>query len=601
MLIKPGSVNIGKFMNKICILVLFLLVIFPLVAEIQIESYVNKTNIGIQDIIQLTIEVKGEKLYGLKSPEINLPGFRKLGSSTSSGSSMSIMNGKMVRSETKSYIYNISPLKVGKLIIPPSTVKINKDSYTTKPIKITVKENSTSPPETEKQTENNLGRNSTKVNNLFLEIEISKNDYYLNEPIKIDYTLFSRFDIANISYSNEPSFNNFWKEDIFTANSYNFRKVNLNGLIFESMLMRSIALFPSKTGNLQIPSIELIVDVRTQARSFFDRGSTKRSVIKSKPVIVNVKPLPEKGKPAGFSGAVGDFTLTSNISTAELKVGESFTYTLEIRGNGNLNQFDPPVLPEIQHLRFFEPEISTEISDNMISGKKIIKYLVIAQEKGVFNIPSLQFSYFDPILKKYNTKKTKTYTLNIAEGDLTFIPTGISQSKVVLEGRDIGFVLTGIDIKSHSLIFSSFYYWLCWIILLFSFPLVWFYRREQTRLIEDYDYNRMKQANKILRKYMRQATIEAKRQNIDFYTSVQRGLSNFLADKLKQRRGSETDEVISLMYRKNVDENIIQKINNIFSRCDQVRFMPGGSDTDRIQADYDLLKEILSDISRIKV
>ena len=396
-------------MKKIVIIFSLLLAFnFLFSNELEVDAYVDQTKIGTSDQLTLTLEISGEKANNVRTPQLpDIKGFRVNGPSTSSSSSYSLINGKMTSEVKQKYIYTLIPKKTGNFLIPPISVKFGKQTYTTDPINIKVVQGSTEPaPPTSSRLRNNRNSTTTSSNledNLFVRTKISNKSPYKDEPILVEYTFYTRYDISNLSFGNDPAFTGFWKEDVFTPTQISFSRKNLDGIVYNTMLMRSIALFPTQTGTLEIPALELLVDIRTQSNSFFDFGSTKRYSIKSKSEKIKVKELPETGKPSGFINAVGNFNVSSQISESQLKVGDSFTYTLKLSGKGNLKQFDIPKLPEIKHLRFLEPEITTNINKDMISGSKTIKYLVIAQEKGTFDIPAIEFSYFDVQQQKYVT------------------------------------------------------------------------------------------------------------------------------------------------------------------------------------------------------
>ncbi|HHE37238.1 MAG TPA: protein BatD [Candidatus Cloacimonetes bacterium] len=590
--------------KKIIFSAQIILITFTLSAQLEVQSYVDKTKIGLQDYLKLTIEISGEDADRVSQPSLTkLENFDKLGSSSSSSSSIQIINGKMESSITKSYTYTLRPRKTGKFMIPPITIKYKKKSFVTKPITINVIEGSTEPaPPTSNRLKNNNQQSSDKLaDNLFIIAEVNKSSVYENEPIIVDYKIYTRYEVSDLEFASDPTFNGFWKEDVYTPSRINFKRETRNGMLFNMMLLRSVALFPNQTGNLHIPALEMNVDIRTQSRSFFDFGTTKRYIIKSQPKTINVKELPQAGRPSGFSGAVGNFKLSSNISEKEMKVGDSFTYTLEITGTGNLNQFDAPVLPDIPNLRFMEPEITTDIQNNKISGKKTIKYLVIAQEKGIFTIPAVFFSYFDIEQKKYITKQTKAFTIDVKEGDAVFIPSSSAQSTVQMEGYDIGFIIKDASLKNNVIFLDSFYYWLLWFLVLLSIPVSLFYAREKEKLAVNIDYVRQKKAKKILKKYMKQASIFAENNQLDFYTSAQTGLVNYLSDKLKISRGSTIETIIEKIGEKNFPENLIFKIKQLFEKCNQARFMPGGFSKENIKNDFTELQDIVGEISKIKM
>jgi BatD DUF11 like domain len=587
------------------VLILIMIFQFLLSQELEVDAYVDQTKIGTSDQLTLTLEISGEKANNVRTPQLPaIKGFRVSGPSSSSSSSYSMINGKMKSEVKQKYTYTLIPKKTGNFLIPPISVRFGKQTYTTDPINIKVVEGSAEPtPPTSSRLSNNRNSNNSTTNledNLFVRTKISNKSPYKDEPILVEYTLYSRYDISNLSFGNDPAFTGFWKEDVFTPTQINFSRGNLDGMVYNTMLMRSIALFPTKTGILEIPALELLIDIRTQSNSFFDFGSTKRYSIKSKPEKIKVKELPDFGKPSDFINAVGNFNVSSQISESQLKVGDSFTYTLKLTGKGNLKQFDIPKLPEIKHLRFLEPEITTNIDKDMISGSKTIKYLVIAQEKGTFDIPAIEFSYFNVQKQKYETKRSKQFKITVAEGEGSFIASSTAQSTVTQEGRDIGFIIRSDEIQHFKIYFDSILFWFIFFGILITIPFAVFYTNEQQKLVGNIDYQRQKQAAKILKRYMKQATEMADKADAEFYAAAQTGLSSYLADKLRINRGSTTDQIYSEISSKDISDEMKQRIKDIFEKCNQARFMPGGFSKENIEADFKLMKEIVSDLARMK-
>lgn len=576
---------------------------FLFAQDLQVDAYVDRNKIGLSDQLKFTIEISGAQADQVKTPELpEIKGFRNLGSSSSMSSSYSLINGKMTSEITQKYTFTLSPTQKGSFLIPPVTIKFRKQTFTTNPIDVTVLEGSTQPaPPASRGLDRSGTQSSDKLeDNLFLRLDVTNRSPYQNEPIQVEYKLYTRYDIANLSFGNDPVFNGFWKEDVFTPAQISLTRQNLQGVIYNTMLMRSITLFPTQTGTLEIPALELIVDIRTPARSFFDFGSTKRYTIKSKPQKIKVHELPEKDKPDIFKNAVGNFSISSQISETQLKVGDSFTFTVILNGKGNLKQFDIPQLPDIQHLRFLDPEITNEINKDKISGRKMIKYLVIAQEKGTFEIPAVVFSYFDPQQHKYITKRTMPYQIVVEEGDRFQIPSSSAQFAVTQEGRDIGFIISTTNLRSFSIYFDSLLYWLIFGGILLFLPLAMLYAGEQQKVAANLDYQRQKKAAKILKKYMKQATDLAMKADSGFYSAAQTGLSSYLADRLRIPRGSTTEAIISQIEIQKIPDEQIHKIKEFFQKSMQARFMPGGFSQENIESDYKLLKQIVSDISRLK-
>ena len=594
-------------MKRIIVLFLVILSLNLFASNIKVDSYVEQTTIGLMDRLKLTIEISGSDASKVSAPELpNIKNFRDLGFTTSSSSSYIFANGKAESSITKKYIYSLKPQNTGKFIIPPIQIKYKKELFTTSPISITVKKGSTkqAPPtsiDVRNRTNNskNTTANSDRLeDNLFMKTIVSKKTVYQGEPILVDYLFYTRYDIKNLSFGEEASFKGFWKTDVFTPKNINFSSRTENGIRYNVMKMRTIVLYPTEIGKNKIPQQEVLADIRTQSQSFFSFGESKRYNIKSNVVNINVKPLPTS--PTNFSGAIGDFSIKAKISSNEMNVGDSFTYTLEISGKGNISKIDVPQLPEINHLRFLDPEISSSINSDGISGKKTIKYLVIAQEQGSIDIPSIPFVYFDSRKGKYLTPKTAPFTLEIGKGNLTYIPSSSAQTAVKMEGADIGFLINITQLKNNTIIFKIWGYWLSIIIMLLTIPASFIYRKEQNKLSSNQNYYRTKRANKILRKYMKEATNFAKRDNQKFYVASQLGLSNFLADKMHIARGSTTEALLQNLSKRNLPNELHLQIKQIFEICNQARFMPGGYSSENIHKHQEMLQKIVTDISKLK-
>jgi len=374
---------------------------------LEVTSYVNRTTVGINDNIQYTIEISGSGTNEIGTPKLpKLDGFNNQGVSTSSSSSTTMVNGSYETVVIKKYLYSLSPKRLGKITIPSITIEYKKKSYQTEVININVIKGSNDPtPSSDKRNDN-----------IFIDIQVSDKNPYQNEAVEVTYTLYSKYNVTSLSFNEEPSFIDFWKEEVFTPKKMNIQRTTRNGEIFNSMKLKTYAIFPSKSGDISVDSLKVDVDIQSESSYFQIPKDKKKYHIASDPVSFSVQELPA-GAPSDFTNALGMFNLNSSISKTSLKVGDSFTYTLEISGRGNISNIDIATLPEIIHLRFSDPETSTEINSSKVNGKKVIRYLVIAQEPGNFTIPSLTFSYFDPDKNKYTTLRSDKYVLNVQDQD----------------------------------------------------------------------------------------------------------------------------------------------------------------------------------------
>ncbi|MDP8210312.1 MAG: BatD family protein [Candidatus Stygibacter australis] len=590
-------------MKKYVSLILFMmLAVSALAADLEVTAYVNRTTVGIKDKVQYTIEISGSDADKIGTPNLpKLDGFNNQGVSTSSSSSYTMVNGSFESSVTKKYQYSLSPKSLGKITIPSITIKYKKKSYKTGAININVIQGSNKPAPSRGRNDNSPKSTSGKLSdNMFIDIQVSDKNPYQNEAVEVTYTLYSKYDVTSLSFNAEPSFIGFWKEDVFSPKRMNVQRTTRNGEIFNTMKLKTYAIFPSQSGNISVDPLKVNVDIRTESRSIWSFGNTKKYSIASNPVSFSVKELPA-GAPSDFTNAVGKFHLNSSISETSLKVGDSFTYTLEISGRGNISNIDIATLPEVNHLRFLDPETSTEISSSKVNGKKVIRYLVVAQEPGSFTIPSLSFTYFDADKGKYITLRSDKYTLNVQEGDNIYIPGTTSQAAVHLEGSDIGFIIEDREMKSFKPWFDSILYWLILFLIFISLPVTTMLMKRQTQIAGDIDYQRQKRANRVLKKYLKLATEYHKTGNPDFYSAAQSGLENYLTDKLKIARGSRKEQIIDQAVKLGYPPELVEKINLMFNRCNEARFMPGGFSQENIQTDFIGLRNIVADLAKTRI
>jgi hypothetical protein len=591
-------------MKQYTVIALILMLAATALADLEVQSYVDRSRVGTDDYIKFTIEISGTDANNVQTPALDeLKGFRNLGASNGSSQSYSIVNGKMTANVSRTTTYTLQPLEAGQLILPPVSVRYKGKTYTTDPIRITVQEGSTEPaPPVQSRMRSQSPQSSDKLSdNLFIVADVSRRSVYKSQPITVDFRLYTKYDVRNLSFGEESSYTGFWKEVTYSPDHINFQRTTYKGELYNVMLLRSVTLFPTRSGELSVPSLEMLVDVMVPARSFFDFGSTKRYTIRSKAVPIKVQDIPMAGRPESFNGAVGSFRISSEVSTNQLKSGESLTYTLTIQGSGNLNNFEPPQLPQINHLRFLEPEITNDVSSGGQKGSKIIRSLVIPEEQGSYTIPAVQFSWFDPSAGRFKTASSSVHTINVSQGDALYIPSAGAQNVVRMEGADIGFIQIPATITSLHFLLDATGYWLLWGLMLLCIPASMLYANHREKMSGNIHYQRSRLANRILKKYLKQATEYAKTTDSAFYTAAQTGLLTYLADVLHIPRGSTADEIVAKLGETTNRNQLYQRVKQMVERCNQARFMPGGFAAENIASDFDLLKEIMADVARLKV
>ena len=595
--------------RKLLIFVLLILLSSTVITALEVTATVNNKKIGLNDIAYLTIEINGE--FNKKPSSPNLPsiqGFRTGTPSQSESTSISVINNKVTQTSILQYTYPLYPKKKGKFIIPPVSVNVDRRNYTTKAISISVVEGTTQNYQGSQRSRRSTGRRNANTNstnlkdNLFIETVVSNANPFQGEVFRVDYILYTRYDIGDLDFNERPVFTNMWQDKIFQANKLAFSRRERNGLLFNSMPIESYYLIADESGKVKIPPLTMQIGVVVQSNSFFDYGRTKDYLISSNEKTINVKAIPEYNGEYQLSEAVGRLKISDEMHDKSLKVGDSFTYTIKLSGSGNLKTLQLPKFEDTPYLRFMEPEVKSDINSDGGSpkGSITVKYLVICKKEGEIEFPQMNFAYFDTKSRSFKNLSTGKYTLNIAPSENNFIYTGgNSQTRVVQEGFDIGYIITDISTRSFKKATSSFLFWMLILIYAASVPGTMYFVKEQKKLSGDAGYSRNRQASKILKKYLKQAQDEAKSGKNEFYTYAQTGLSNYLADKLHIPRGSTTDDIISKFRDKTGSIDQAAKLQQFFKKCNEARFMPGGISSADTSRDFEMLNTLIGNITRI--
>ncbi len=602
-------------MNKIAFLTCFFLFLFSLLSsqEISISASVDRTTVGQSEEFSLMVTISGKEADKIQAPLLPKMEFVNLGVSTSSQSSISIVNGVMNQSVSKTYRYSLSPKRVGTFPIPSISIAFKGKTYQSAPIQIQVVKGSTQRQQPRaQQLQSPFGfpsffdepdQDNTPQQNYadatFIVGTPSKTKVYKGEPVLVNYRLYTQQRLTGVNLGEIKDYAGYGKELVYTASQLRLENATYNGKTYGSILLQTVVLTPNKTGTITIPLMTVVADAQRTNGGFFGFGMTDRLNLQSKPQSIRVLPLPEQGNPADFTGAIGRYSISSSIDKTQIKAGESLVYTITISGSGNINQFTVPALAEIPNLRFMTPEVNNQVK-NGVEGVKTIKYLVLAQEKGSYDIPPYSFSYFDNSKGVYVTILSSGHHLEVLEGESYPMQAGLLQTAVKQENKDIDFISDDKNFSLQTPIFNQTWYWLLLILFLMTLPFAFRMSKEQKKLSLNPEYSRQKLANKILSKYLKKATLYSNTNNPLFYSSAQNGLVQFISDKLRISKGASTEELMTDLKDKGCPAELLEALGTFFTRCNEARFMPGGFSEQQISADFQILRNIVTEFSHSK-
>jgi len=519
-----------------------------------------------------------------------------MGPSTSQSSSIQIINGKTTQSSSFSYIFILRAKKEGKFTIRPASIKVGGKTYESNSLSIEVVKGQ---PQQSSGGGQGGGQNNQQddtptgnisKDNLFVRIAVDKSNVSKGEQILATVKLYISQNVPLNGFDEVklPTYEGFWTKDIEVPTQVNFTREVFNGRIYQVGILKKTILFPQQTGNIRINPFEITCLVRQRVRqqqSFFDDFFDNYRVVKAKvisdPVTIAVKDLPNQ--PANYSGAVGNFSFSGSMDKTNAKSNEAMTLKLTITGTGNLNLINPPKIELPQDFESYEPKTTdhTTVSDNGMSGSITFEYLFIPRYAGNFTIPAVQFVYFNPSSKQFETKSTEAFNLHIEKGkDDANSATVSSYSKedVKMIGKDIRFIKQNKAVfkAKGSSFYGTFEFYLIFILSSVAFVIFYVLNRKKIEESKNLTLVKNKRANKVALKRLKDASVFLKNNQAEkFYEAVIKALWGYLSDKLSIPVADLNREKASTaLLEKGISEEVVAELMKIIDDCEFARYAP---------------------------
>jgi hypothetical protein len=576
-------------------LILILLSFQGLLSQVQFETKVSKTTLGLNERVRVDFAMN---IDGDNFNEPSFDGFRVI-AGPSQQVSQSWINGRS--SFEKIYSYYLVPTQKGSLTIRQATIEYNGQVYKTNPVKINV----TAAVEQPKDPND---ASISADNNLYLIADISKTNPYVNEPITVVYKLYfsNNIGISNFRELNKPKYNDFWSQNIeikqLVAEEGTFK-----GERYRYIVLKKAVLYPQKSGKLTIEPLSLDIDVQlpTNRRDVFGRvviaEDSKRVSAGAK--TITVKALPEAGKPADFSGAVGSFDFKVTPTKTSLKNGESMDLVVSVNGKGNMKLFTlpKPVVPNALEMydAVHTENVNTSLSGS--SGKISDSYTIIPQYKGNYPVKSMQFSYFDLVSGKYKTISSPEIMITILDGPIANDATaansesGKNKISATEQFKYIKLKTNLVASKKDDFFGSQLFYGL----LLFPFlmlPIIVLLRKKKEAIDGDVIGNRIRRNNKLAKKYLSEAKKQISNKE-PFYVALEKAMHNFLKAKLHiETSEMSKDNIKEILLARNANPISVDDFIALTENCEIARYAPSSSAT--IQKDYEKAVSIISDLEK---
>ena len=518
---------------------------------------------------------------------------------TSQSSSTSFVNGKRTSSFNLTFTYTLMANKEGTFTIPPASIKVDGDTYTSNGVRITVLPQDE--PDEASQPSNasaNQPREASNVGaeNIFLRTLVSKTTVHEQEAILLSYKLyFAGVDVAQFTNNTRiPEFKGFLKQE-FESGEIQTELEHYNGRNYQTAILYRTLLFPQRSGDIAIEPAQfeavLRVQNRAQVRSifddFFNSYTTATKPLTAPGVTIHVESLPA-GKPAGFSGGVGQFDISSKISNTELQANEAVTLTLTIQGTGNMKLLKTPAIDWPEGFEVYDPKVTNNFKNTIsgVSGTKTIECLAIPRAGGTYTIPPVLFSYYDTQAEKYRTVSTPEYILNIARAaneDATsaVVNTFVQKEDIQQLGSDIRYIYMGdLTPTKHNekqlIAFGSLAFWMCYLVPSLLAALLFIIFRKQIKENADITRVRYKKANKVAQRRLKAAEQLLKANEKEaFFEEIARAAWIYLSDRLSIPTAQLNKENIAqILANKGVSDSLIREVLHMLSTAEFARYAP---------------------------
>ena len=555
---------------------------------------------------QLTYSVN-QRAKDLRAPEFTDFDYIA-GPYTSQSSSTSFVNGKRTSSFTLTYTYTLMASKEGTFTIPPATIKVDGEQYTSNGVRISVL-----PPDqpanasAASQPTSNSGSGQTAKggqtsnstsdlsSNIFMRTLVSKTKVHEQEAILLSYKLyFAGVDVAQLTNNTRlPEFKGFLKQEL-EIGEIQTELEHYNGRNYQTAVLYRTLLFPQRSGDITIDPAQfealLRVQNRAQVRSifddFFNSYTTATKALTSPGVTIHVSALPA-GKPMGFSGGVGQFNISSAISSTDLQANEAVTLTLTIQGAGNMKLLKTPAVDWPEGFEVYDPKVTNNFrnSTSGVSGTKTIEYLAIPRAGGTYAIPPIQFSYYDTQADDYKTLTTPEYTLHIArsaneEANAAVVNNFVQKEDIQQLGSDIRYIyaneLPEFKIRKSTVTFGTLAFWLCYLVPALLAALLFIIFRKKIKENADITRVRYKKANKVAQRRLKTAEQLLKADNkTAFFEEIERAAWTYLSDRLSIPTAQLNKENIAqILAAKGVAEALIKDVLHVLSTAEFARYAP---------------------------
>lgn len=539
---------------------------------VSVEASLSESNVYTGERITLSIEVSGN-FNNVSRPQLpEFKNFRLLSNTPSTSRSYRYINGQSSVSYT--YSYHLIAQKKGEFQVPPITISIDGETYTTDPIRVKIIDRNESATSSESERPD-----------IFLQLEVSDNKPVTGQQIIADVILFFRDGLEINSYQPVPGWKaeGFWKEELENTERPQATSVIIDGVRYRKARLLQFSLFPTKAGELEISPYEIIVAVRSARSSsdpfssfFSGFGSNQRELeLSSAPLTIDVQPLPNTNN-SYYLGAVGNFEITRAISRNQALVGESIEIDTKIRGTGNIPLISKPNYELPEGLEIYEPQENEQLNrrNSKISGSKTFTDVIIARSPGNYSIPEKTVSYYNPSRNDYITTTLPALNFSVDE-NLDAVAT--SENPGQLPVSPVTGLASWVSISPEPVsLLSLWWFWAGIILPILLFGVAYRQKSFISKMQTDIAFARSVQASEKAEKRLNEAIDRSEQGHIkQAYGLLQKAITGFISDRLNMpEAGLSNQEYVDALKEKGIEKNLVKNVRMLLDKCASISYAP---------------------------
>lgn len=639
---KTGKLFITRLESLgIKTVLLLTLLITPVFAQALIETSVSSSRVAVGQ--QFTLDIIVSEAQG----QISTPKFPPLDgfNSYSQGRSqeITIVNGRTTSRSIFTYV--LVPNSTGTKKIGPFEIVIDGTRFEAAAVEIEVVDAAAGSAQWAQRAYYSQSAPAVQppsralpatVNNqdIFVKAWLDKDEVYINEPVTLTYTLYTRLSATYRGFEKEPVTTGFWVEDFPPGKTIRKQEQLFNGSRYVVAEVRKIALFPTQAGVFTIDTGTLSANVELRNQDDFDnffsynifgyRRSSMPSVITTQivsrdlqtdPVVVTVKALPESGRPAEFTGAVGQFEIESSLDKNRTEQGTPVTYRVRVRGRGNINTIQIPELRVSSDLKVYDASTSVNISKDrlIVEGEKVVDTVIVPRKSGTFTIPELAFAYFDPQTGEYKTIRAAKQDLKVDPLDPGDVnpppaeyagPAEASKAALKVLDQDIHYLKKPpypFEIAQLQLTRRAGY-WFALAVLLFASGLLYGLGSRSALRSDGSLASRRKHAASTALARLRRAKKHLSVEQADtFFADVYQAVYGYFSDKFGLALGNvNADSVVAVLDDKEAPPALVNDARSLFEELGYGRFSRTDKDSEHMQDVLSKAREIIASVERMK-